>query len=86
MTRATSKQASNGIDKSTRALVKAVTRFPGSTSAELARHCKKDRYKMTRTVTAAERSCLITRSEPRVCDVSGHYALTWHAFDGPDSR
>lgn len=80
---ASSREAAEEMNSSGRAAlqmqkaIEAVSRFPASTSAELADAVGMDRYAMARRLPDAERSGAVLRGDFRNCRVTGRRSLTW---------
>lgn len=63
-------------------VLRAVRRWPGLTSRELAQAAGGDRYVVARRLPEVESTGLVHRGPMRPCRVSGRQALTWWPADG----
>lgn len=59
------------------AVVEAVRKHPGNTSAELAPLCGLERHETARRTADAEHAGAIRKGEARKCTTSGRLAVTW---------
>ena len=60
-----------------RAVLALVTRYPGSTSLELARAAGMDRYVVARRLPELEHGGIVVKGEQRVCREGKRLATTW---------
>lgn len=64
-----------------KAVLVALQRNPGSTSAELAKEMEGDRYIPSRRLPELERDGLVRRGTVRVCRVTKNRCLSWWALN-----
>jgi DNA-binding MarR family transcriptional regulator len=70
-------RASGALGRQAEAVLAAVTRWPGSTAVELARHAQLDRYAVSRRLPELQRQGRVRRGPPRECTVNGRPQSTW---------
>lgn len=58
-------------------VARAVRRWPGRTSAELAELCELERHEVARRTADAQKRGMIYKGDARRCRVSGRLGMTW---------
>jgi DNA-binding MarR family transcriptional regulator len=70
-------RASGELNRQERAVLAAVTRWPGSTAVELAKFAELDRYAVSRRLPELQRKGQVRRGPPRDCTVNGRAQCAW---------
>jgi DNA-binding MarR family transcriptional regulator len=72
-------RASGALGRQQAEVLAAITRWPGSTAVELAKHADLDRYAVSRRLPELQRKGQVRRGPPRDCTVNGRPQSTWRA-------
>lgn len=79
--------AASGVQgKQAQAVLDAVRKWTGRTSAELAQLAGLDRYAVARRLPELERADVVRKCPPRKCAIQHRAATTWAAVELPNHR